>query len=195
MKNILLVDGENLKKKIEAVFKELEEEGPDWGRYNFRGLFDSVLEGISIEERIFYIAKISKYEETEKQSLKLIAKQRALKNNLMTSGFTVVSAGNVRGWPDEESGKLIFREKGVDVRIAVDIVVKACIDGDVKTVILGSSDSDLQPAIAELNKRGVNSIYLGFENNPNKGLTYTTKRTILIRNSEVVKFRGPEPLV
>jgi len=31
---------------------------------------------------------------------------------------------------------------------------------------------------------------LGFEVNPNKGLTYTTNRTILIRNSEVLEFLG-----
>lgn len=55
-----------------------------------------------------------------------------------------------------------------------------------KTIILCSSDSDLQPAIAEVKKRGVEVIYLGFENKPNKGLTYTTSRTILLRNSEVI---------
>jgi len=57
-----------------------------------------------------------------------------------------------------------------------------------KEVIIGSSDSDLQPAIIELKNHGVQRIYLGFENMPNKGLTFTTNRTILIRNSEVLEF-------
>lgn len=35
-------------------------------------------------------------------------------------------------------------------------------------------------------KRGIEVIYLGFEMSPNKGLTFTTNRTILLRNSEVV---------
>lgn len=61
----------------------------------------------------------------------------------------------------------------------------AC-DKELKTAILCSSDSDLQPAIAELRKRNIEVIYLGFENQPNKGLTFTTNRTILIRNSEVL---------
>ena len=30
--------------------------------------------------------------------------------------------------------------------------------------------------------------YIGFEVNPNKGISYTTDRTILIRNSEVLEF-------
>ena len=67
------------------------------------------------------------------------------------------------------------------------MVVAAC-DGNVKTAILASSDSDLQPAIREITKRNVESIYLGFELQPNKGLAATTKRTILIRNSEVLAF-------
>lgn len=71
------------------------------------------------------------------------------------------------------------------MRIAADMVSLAC-DKKVKTIILCSSDFDLQPAIAEVRKRDVEVIYLGLEYKPNKGLTYTTNRTILIRNSEIL---------
>jgi len=101
-----------------------------------------------------------------------------------------VLSGRVRGHIEEDSrGKksLVFKEKGIDVKVAVDMVVAAC-DGKLKTAIIGSSDSDLQPAIAELRKRNVERIYLGFEMLPNKGLTFTTNRTILIRNSEVLEL-------
>ena len=40
--------------------------------------------------------------------------------------------------------------------------------------------------VKEVKKRKVEIIYLGFEINPNKGLLYTTDRTILIRNSEIM---------
>lgn len=79
-------------------------------------------------------------------------------------------------------------QKGVDVRIAVDMVSLSC-DKKVKEIILGSSDSDLQPAISEVRKRQASCVYLGFEAQPNKGLTYTTNRTLLIRNSEVFEFQ------
>ena len=72
-----------------------------------------------------------------------------------------------------------------DVKIAIDLVIDVC-DKTIRTAVLCSSDSDLQPAIKEVTKRGIEIIYLGFEINPNKGLSYTTKRTILIRNSEVL---------
>lgn len=82
---------------------------------------------------------------------------------------------------------LTFKEKGVDVKIATDMIIMAC-DGGLKTAIIASSDSDLQPVIQELTKRNVERVYLGFENSPNKGLTFTTNRSILIRNSEVVEY-------
>ena len=75
------------------------------------------------------------------------------------------------------------------MKLAVDMITLAC-DNKLKTAIIGSSDSDLQPAIKELKDRKIERIYLGFEDNPNKGLTYTTNRTILIRNSEVLEFLG-----
>lgn len=89
------------------------------------------------------------------------------------------------------SGKntLVFKENGVDVRMAVDMVTDAC-DKVIKTAIVCSSDSDLQPAVKEARKRGVEVIYLRFEHNPNKGLMYTTNRTILLRNAEVLTVYG-----
>ena len=101
----------------------------------------------------------------------------------MIQGYEFVIAGNVRA--QKIDSKIVFREKGVDVKIAVDLVSLAC-DKKLTTAILCSSDSDLQPAIKELKERNVEVIYLGFETSPNKGLTYTTDRTILLRNSEVV---------
>jgi uncharacterized LabA/DUF88 family protein len=112
-----------------------------------------------------------------------------LKTWLEKQGFRYHKAGNVRAykgkWRQGEKS-VSFREKGVDVRIAVDMVVGAC-DKSVSTMILASSDSDYQPAVKEVMKRGVECIYLGFEQMPNKGLMYTTSRTILIRNAEILK--------
>ena len=95
---------------------------------------------------------------------------------------------------DGERGKkiLVFKEKGVDVKIAVDMVSLAC-GKKTKEIIIGSSDSDLQPTIKEVRNRQVSCVYLGFESQPNKGLSYTTNRTILIRNSEVMEFEKVQP--
>lgn len=185
-----MVDTQNFFKKIEGVLKFervlKKEEKPDWCNYDFIALFNQVLQGLEINYKFFYISKISEYPETKEKSKELVEKQRLLKTYLEQQGFGVVKAGRVRGY-SQNGGKLIFKEKGVDVRIAVDMLAMSLLDKKVNNIILASSDSDLQPAIKEIRKRaGVSLIYLGFETGLNKGLTYTTNRTIVIRNFEVV---------
>ena len=190
MTTILLVDWENFKRKMGLVFKQVKQPRPQWHEYDFRGLFDKVLSGIGIDKTIFYFAKIKEHEDTKKKSKELIEEQRLLKTSLEKQKFQVVLSGRVRGqWEDGIFGKkiLVFKEKGVDVRIAVDMVSWAC-DKKVKEIVLASSDSDLQPAINEVKNRSVSCVYLGFETQVNKGLSYNTHRTILIRNSEVLEF-------
>lgn len=122
-----------------------------------------------------------------------------LKNylNSKSQDFEVILAGNVRGYPTKKIVQdkktfsfgtkevIVFKEKGVDVRIAVDMVTLTC-DGYLDIAIIASSDSDLQPAIREVVKRKKTCIYVGFEINPNKGISYSASRTVLIRNSEIV---------
>jgi uncharacterized LabA/DUF88 family protein len=117
--------------------------------------------------------------------------QRYLKTNLEKQGFEFLIAGNVRTQTVkvDHKTKVIFKEKGVDVKIAVDLVTMAC-DKKIKTAIICSSDSDLQPAIQEIRKRKVEVIYTGFKINPNKGLIYTTNKTVLFKNSEILRACG-----
>ena len=185
-KTILLIDGENFTHKIKEVLQNAGKDShiTDAAAIDLEMLFKAALKGFSISDKVFYGAKLQVHSETPKKSEELIKSQRKLINNLKTYGYTFIKAGNVRG--QKIGGKIIFREKGVDVRIAVDMVSSAC-DKRVTTIILCSSDSDLQPAIAEVKKRGIEVVYLGFENSPNKGLTFTTNRTILLRNSEILE--------
>lgn len=186
-KTILFIDGENFLHKIEDVLEsEAKIKGfPETIDLDFNKLLSAVLKGINPIRKIFYGAKLHFNPDTPKKSKELIRAQRKLINNLKKQGFEFVMAGNVRA--QKVGDNIIFREKGVDVKIAVDLVSLAC-DGRLKAAILCSSDSDLQPALAEVRKRKVEVIYLGFEISPNKGLTFTTNRTILIRNSEILEL-------
>lgn len=184
-KAILFIDGENFTYKIEQVLKgrKIDKSTVDLSLLDLNQLFKEPLKEFSISRKIFYNAKLHFYEETPRKSRELIRLQRKLRNTLINQGYEFVIAGNVRA--QKVDGKTIFREKGVDVKIAVDLVALAC-DRKLQTAILCSSDSDLQPAIAELRKRKVRVIYLGFETNPNKGLAYTTNKTILLRNPQIL---------
>ncbi len=190
MDTILFIDGENFIHKLEEVLKSknIDKEKIDMASLNFNALFALPLKDYKISKKIFYSAKLHFFEETGQKSNKLIEIQRKLKNNLIKQGFEFIIAGHVRRQKvkvDRKEG-FVFKEKGVDVRIAVDLVALSC-DKKLKTAILCSSDSDLQPAVKEVRKRGTKIIYLGFELNPNKGLTYTTNRTILFRDSEILE--------
>jgi len=189
-KTILYIDGENLKHYIKAVIKQsgVPESKLNLENFDYAYLFSHVLKGVSISEKRYYFAKIRFHKDSPEQSEKLILKQRVQKSNLEKNGIKVIVGGNVRAQEIKVNGKkkTIFHEKGVDVKIAVDLVANAC-DRIITTAILCSSDSDLQPAVKEIRSRKIEIIYLGFELNPNKGLSYTTNRTILIRNSEVLE--------
>jgi len=190
MQTALLIDGENFKGKIKSVFGDVKKEKIVWHEYDFKGLLNKVLKETKIDRKIFYFARVKEHEKSKEKSKQLIEEQRLLKTHLERQGFEIVLSGRVRGQMEEgQNGKkvLVFREKGVDVKIAVDMVSSAC-DKKVDEIILGSSDSDLQPAIKEVRDRNIKCVYLGFEAQPNKGLTFTTDRTILIRDSEVSEF-------
>jgi len=192
MQTILFIDGRNFISKISYILNpgNSKEKQINFATYNFSGLLNKVLTGIELDKKIFYLGKLELHKETEKKSNNLIEKQRLLKLHLEQQGFEVILAGRVRGHIEncpKGHEVLTFKEKGVDVRMAVDMITAAC-NKNLKTAIIGSSDSDLQPAVKELRNQRIERVYLGFESQPNKGLTATTNRTILIRNSELEEF-------
>lgn len=188
-KTILFIDGENFINKIKEVIKSrgTKKNQIEITSIDFNKLFSKPLKELKISRKIFYAAKLHLHPESKKKSQELIKMQRKLRNNLIKQNFEFVMAGNVRS--QKVGKKVIFREKGVDVKIAVDLVSLSA-DKVLKTAILCSSDSDLQPAVKEMRRRKTEIIYLGFEINPNKGLSYTTNRTILFRNSEIFEVLG-----
>lgn len=189
-KVILFIDGENFRHKVEEVLgvESINKGTIDFSRIDLNKLLGMVLSNIKITQKLFYGSKIHFHPETKIKSQELINLQRNLKTRLEKQGFNYVIAGNVRAQAIVvgKSKKLVFREKGVDVKIAVDMVAGAC-DGVMDTIILCSSDSDLQPAVKEVKRRGVKVIYLGFQISPNIGLTHTANQTILFRNSEIIQ--------
>lgn len=190
---VLFIDGENFLHKVDDVLKKekVTIKKGDLSKIDINFLLDKVLEKYKITRKIFYAAKLHFYPKTKEKSIELILFQRYLKTNLQKQGFEFLIAGNVRGQEVtvDHKTKVIFREKGVDVKIAVDLVAMSA-DKTIKIAILCSSDSDLQPAVQEARKRGVEVIYLGFGFQPNKGLMYTTNETVLFRDPEILKACG-----
>ena len=187
MVTILFIDGENFRYKCKNVVKA-SGKNFDWEKMDISGLIGQVLSGMTLDEKRYYASKIVIHPQSSQKSKQLQEQQRRLKTKSEQAGYQFIISGRVRGQEQNDTnGNLVvvFKEKGVDVRIAVDMVTLAC-DDKLDTAVLASSDSDLQPAIKEATKRGKEVIYLGFERGVNKGMTFTSSRTILIRDSEVL---------
>jgi uncharacterized LabA/DUF88 family protein len=186
-KAIVLIDGENFIYKVEKVLKT---ESMKINTINIQEIKLKELISSTFKSKIdtnFYAARLKFHPETPKKSKTLLSNQRHLQKSLEQQNIDFIYAGYVRarkeGWGKYK--RTVFKEKGVDVRIAVDMVSMAC-DKKYKRIVLCSSDSDLQPAVAEVKRRGVEIIYLGFKIDPNKGLMYTTDRTILFENKDII---------
>ena len=133
-KCILFIDGENLFHKVEEILKEgIDKAAVDLASLDLNKLFREALKGFIISRKIFYVARLHLHPDTKKKSEGLIRAQRKLRNRLVGEGYEFVIAGNVRA--QKVDRKVIFREKGVDVRITVDLVSFAC-DKKIDTAIL-----------------------------------------------------------
>ncbi len=193
MSTVVFVDGENFQKKIKGIFRQsrLKWDDQRFGRINLVGLLQNAFPESRLNAIRYYVARLHAYPETKEKSESLIALQRALKANLEKQKVNFVMSGNVRMFPLAD-GQLLFKEKGVDVKLAVDAVSLAA-DKKLKTAIICSSDSDMQPVVQELKRRKVKVIYLGFQIQPNKGLIFTCDETVLLRKAEILQFMPKNP--
>ena len=188
MSTIAFIDGENFRFKCRSILTAAGISVINWDAFDIPGLITTLTTPLSCTEHRFYAAKIETNPTTIEKSRALQEQQRRLKFRLEKNGCLFVTAGRVRareGKDADGNPAIIFKEKGVDVRIAVDMVAFAA-DNKLDEAILLSSDSDLQPAIGELTRRGKRVVYVGFEGNLNKGMTFTSSRTIVISNKEVI---------
>jgi uncharacterized LabA/DUF88 family protein len=110
---------------------------------------------------------------TTDKSKAIIAWVSGWNTMLISQGIKVIKAGHLKiRETRNESGEHqhIFQEKGVDVRLAIDLVEAAEPD---KTLVLFSSDSDLIPAIHAAKAKGARVKNLTSIKGFNKGLALT----------------------
>ena len=90
-------------------------------------------------------------------------------------------------------GKVIYdggkiREKGTDVKIAIDLVIGAA-DDIYDTAILVSSDTDLIPALKYLKYKNKKLEYIGFSHAPSFGMQKFADLSILLLGENIEKFK------
>jgi len=81
----------------------------------------------------------------------------------------------------------VYHEKGVDVQIAVDMVV-ATYENLCDKIILISSDTDLAPAIAKAREKKKVVEYVGFSHNPSVAMVSFCSPSRLLTKDDLEKF-------
>lgn len=80
-----------------------------------------------------------------------------------------------------------YKEKGVDVKLAVDILDMAYQD-KYDTAIIVSSDTDLIPAIIRAKELGKKIEHIGFSHKPSFGMQHHADLTRLLSRIELEQF-------
>ena len=129
----------------------------------------------------YYIGIVRNVDGSEKAE-KMVKDQQKFLNNLKTEGFEV-KYGRIM----YDDGKI--REKGVDIKLAVDLVIGAS-DNLYDTTIVISSDTDLIPAIKYVYKAKKKNVeYIGFGSNPSFGMIKESSISRVFSNIDMAKFQ------
>ncbi|MDO8472065.1 MAG: NYN domain-containing protein [bacterium] len=139
-------------------------------------LADFLSSGRECVSKRYYVGIIRNVDGTAK-SAELVKGQQQFLQKITDAGF-VVKRGRIA------YDKGVLREKGTDVKIAVDIVIGA-VDDYYDTVILVSSDTDLIPALQFARYKNKKIEYVGFANAPCFGLQKYADISILLRQKDV----------
>jgi len=127
---------------------------PSGKEFNYKDFSDFLVADRTSCGKGYYVGIVRNFDQSIK-SQKMVSRQQKFLAHLENDGFNI------------ERGKIVYdhtiREKGVDVKIAIDIVVDG-IEDKYDTAIIVSSDTDLIPAIKYIQSKGKKVEYIGFSN-------------------------------
>ncbi len=151
-KAFVFIDGSNFYFKLKTLVARLKGEYSLLD-FDFKGFAKWLVWPADLAEVRYYLGVVSK-KGGDKKSIEMFLNQQKLFANLKKQGVFIVFGKLIRH-PDKT-----FHEKGVDVRIAVDMI-KYARQNKYDVAYLVSSDTDLVPAIKEVQSIGKKVCYVG----------------------------------
>lgn len=175
---VVYIDGSNLYYKL----KELDIKNITYFRYGGLAGYLAGENRIIVAKR-YYVGAV-RAKGKDKKAVRMQESQVRLFNHLRskTEGFSVK-----KGYLMKSDS--VYHEKGVDVKIAVDLLVGAY-ENMYDTAILLSSDNDLIPAIQKVRHLGKDVEYIGFSHRPSYGLIKNATETRLLTKNDVKEFEN-----
>lgn len=170
------IDGSNLYYKL----KDLGIKNSTY--FEYAAFAKWLARGRSVVAKRYYVGVVRSKDGDEK-SKKMQEGQVRLFNHLQSNKekFNIQ-----RGYLMKNDGT--FHEKGVDVKMAVDLLSGAYED-IYDVAILISSDTDLIPAIQKVKQLGKEVEYIGFSHKPSYGLIKNVNETRLLTKEDVEQFQ------
>ncbi len=123
-------------------------------------------------------------EEVLAQSKKMIEQSSIWRAWLKKQKIEFVTAGNLKARKRGEN--IVFQEKGVDVRIAVDMVQAAYQHQSLHFVIV-SSDSDVIPALRIVKERGHKITYVAYRSKLNRAIVANVDNTVTYSKEDIIR--------
>jgi uncharacterized LabA/DUF88 family protein len=147
-KDLVIFDGSNFYHSVKRMLPKIHLLG-----FNYRKLAETIAKNKNID--IEYCVGEIKQNKQDKKSLKMYAGQQSLFYNLESQKIKINKGFMLKS-------NNVYHEKGVDVRIAVDIL-RGALKNEYRKCYIISSDTDIIPAILEAKKAKKQVVYVGFQ--------------------------------
>ncbi len=170
---VVFIDGSNLYFKLKSL------QINNLSRFNYRALIEWLANERIIKVVGYYIGVV-RCREDDLKGQKLRKNQIDLFNFLRDQNIIVHKLYLMKNHG-------VYHEKGVDVKIATDLLVGAY-ENLYDDAIVISSDTDLIPAIQKVKELGKNVEYVGFGHQPAIALLTAATRSKLLLVEELKKF-------
>lgn len=171
------IDGSN----FYGYLKDKKINFPRGIKFNFKAFVNFLVGGKrDLISKRYYTGIFRNFDGSDK-SQSLVSGQQKFFANLENDGF-IIKRGRIM--PIDN----VYKEKGTDVKIAVDLIVGA-VDNLYDTAILVSSDTDLIPAISYIKYKKKKIEYVGFAHAPSLGIQKHVDLSRLLLPDDIEKFK------
>lgn len=186
---IVYVDGENFSFRAAEtlIANKIISKKNDINSFDLRHLFQQSFGGDDLEIRYYgtRVRLIRNPNYLETKTREIINRHRILRNSLSSQNIEFVESGRLKVRDGDICRKCNnqdrhLQEKGVDVKIAIDLVIDS---QPGRRLYLVSSDTDLLPAVKASNGH---VIYVGFPKTLSRALSDVADEVFVLRDSEII---------
>lgn len=195
----IIIDGENFRHQIThnlvAAGVLSKDSRNDFFKFDMVGFIKDILSDESSHQIYYYTTKIKlpSFKIPIKLSEKLNKISLANRQwiaQLVNQNITVIKAGHLKVRESSacvhcSKKTLVLQEKGVDVRVAVDLLQ---FSSDKQQVALLSSDSDIVPSLQATKKLGREVIYICPADRVNRSLVAQCAKVITFDTKKILKY-------